>query len=87
MLAALVLGISESEDLPLDWEEMGKLEVEAFILGELLSGECGCIVRGTLLSSNGIGFVVVRLLSCSRMIRIDLTRFSWTTNFHDIFSL
>jgi hypothetical protein len=84
---AAVLGRSESDDLALDWEEIARLDVEPLFLGELLSEESGCTVLDTLLSSNGIGLVVVRLLSCSRMIRIDLTRLSCTTSFHDFFSL
>jgi hypothetical protein len=84
VMLAFVLGRSESEDMPLDWEEMARLEVDALIPGALFKCDKGCTVLAGLLSSKGIGFVVVRLLSCSRIIRMDRTRLSCTTYFQDI---
>jgi hypothetical protein len=83
-MLAFVLGRSESDDMPLDWEEIARLDVDALTRGELFKCDQGCTVLAGLLSSKGIGFVVVRLLSCSRIIRMDRTRLSCTTYFQDI---
>ena len=80
--------MSESEDMPLDCDDIAMLDEEAFILGEPDKGcEETAIVLDGLFSSKGIGLVVVRLLRCSRMIRMDRTRLSWMTSFHSCRSL
>lgn len=71
MADSAVLGKSESEDMPLDWEETARLDVEPF---EFRNDDNGWIALIGLLSSNGIGLVVVRAFSCSRMIRTERTR-------------
>lgn len=71
------LGSSESErEVALEREEFGMISGESR-LGELVRDvAAGCITRDGWESSKGIGIVVVNAFSCSRMIRIERTRFS-----------
>jgi hypothetical protein len=72
--------------MPLECEDTVRLVVDALSPGEVWRGEDGWMVRAGLLSSKGMGLVVVSALSCSRIIRIDRTRLSCITNFHELLS-